>query len=211
MRPSDPVWYVSYGSNLHRARFDCYLSGGVPPGGSRASPGARDRRPPSGDRPVWIPGQVYFARRSEQWGGGVAFLDVDGSASASAASAAAGRAYAITLEQFTDVAAQESRRPIGSSFDVDAVLADGRLVVDDGWYGTLVRLDDIDGLPALTFTSGRAVGEVETTAPSAAYLRVIALGLQEAWGWTAEEIAAYVTALPGARGAWSARDVVALI
>jgi hypothetical protein len=152
---------------------------------------------------------VYFARHSEQWGGGVAFLDVDPDAGVGAF--AAGRAYAITLEQFTDVAAQESRRPIGWTFDIDALLADGRLVVDDGWYGTLLRLDDIDGAAALTFTSGRAVGDVETTRPSAAYLRVLALGLREAWAWTDASVAAYLTSLPGAAGAWSASAVVALL
>lgn len=29
------LWYVAYGSNLFRARFACYLSGGRPAGGAR--------------------------------------------------------------------------------------------------------------------------------------------------------------------------------
>ena len=29
------VWYVSYGSNMARRRFDCYLSGGAAPGATR--------------------------------------------------------------------------------------------------------------------------------------------------------------------------------
>ncbi|WP_216858781.1 hypothetical protein [Actinomadura verrucosospora] len=28
------LWYVAYGSNLFRARFACYLSGGRPDGGA---------------------------------------------------------------------------------------------------------------------------------------------------------------------------------
>ena len=67
------VWYVSYGSNLSADRFACYIVGGVPPGGSRANPGARDRRLPERTIPVDLPGTGYFAGESPQWGGGVAF------------------------------------------------------------------------------------------------------------------------------------------
>jgi hypothetical protein len=69
------VWYVSYGSNMAVERLTCYLEGGRPPGGTRANPGARDPRPPRRMIPVDLPGSVYFAGDSRQWGGGVAFYD----------------------------------------------------------------------------------------------------------------------------------------
>ncbi len=49
----------------------------MPRGGTRANPGARDRRLPERSIPVDLPGTVYFAGDSPQWGGGVAFYDHD--------------------------------------------------------------------------------------------------------------------------------------
>src|SRR6476646_10736099 len=71
------VWYVSYGSNMSAARLTAYLEGGRPPGGSRAHPGARDGTPPARSIPVDLPGSLYFAGESPQWGGGVAYYDHD--------------------------------------------------------------------------------------------------------------------------------------
>ena len=42
MPSSDLIWYAAYGSNLDPARFDVYLYGGRPDGGSREYPGTRD-------------------------------------------------------------------------------------------------------------------------------------------------------------------------
>ena len=70
------VWYVSYGSNMSADRLACYIEGGVRPGGSRDEPGRP--RPDAcrrGDIPVDLPGTLYFAGESPQWGGGVAFYD----------------------------------------------------------------------------------------------------------------------------------------
>ena len=47
--PPDLVWYVSYGSNLHRDRFQSYLEGGRMPGGLRADAGCRDPSEPVAD------------------------------------------------------------------------------------------------------------------------------------------------------------------
>lgn len=69
------VWYAAYGSNLDRDRFLTYLGGGRPPGATRTYPGARDRRPPANDRPLLLPGALFFAWESPTWGGGIAFYD----------------------------------------------------------------------------------------------------------------------------------------
>jgi hypothetical protein len=119
----DLVWYVAYGSNMCAARFQCYLSGGRPSGGSRTYLGCRDTSPPRRDLGIHLPGGLVFAGASGVWGGGMAFFAprADGQL--------AGRAYLITVGQLNDVAAQET------------------------WYETLLPLDDRDGLPMFTITS----------------------------------------------------------
>ncbi len=69
------VWYVSFGSNMSSARFACYVSGGTPSGGAHTYPGCRDKTLPRTTRPVWLAGGVYFALRSQVWGGGMALYD----------------------------------------------------------------------------------------------------------------------------------------
>src|SRR6185312_15485359 len=91
------VWYVSYGSNMSEARLTAYLEGGVPPGGNRSNPGARDSSPPRRSVPVDLPGCVYFAGHSPQWHSGVAFYDHDAEGGPAAA-----RAYLVTAHQFAD-------------------------------------------------------------------------------------------------------------
>jgi hypothetical protein len=105
---------------------------------------------------VWLPGQAWFARHAEQWGGAVAFLDPD------APGTAPGRAYDLSAEQLADVIAQEGRRSPPGSLDVPAVVEAGRLALDDGWYGTCVHLGDLDGLPS---SPSRRHGTSVTSSP----------------------------------------------
>src|SRR6478672_5539249 len=105
------VWYVSYGSNMAASRLRYYLTGGTPPGGRRAHPGARDPRRPRAARGITIPGEVYFARRSTLWGGGIAFFDP------SAPGVTAARAYLVSRGQFSDIAGQEMQRSPDRNLD----------------------------------------------------------------------------------------------
>ncbi|MFC5181366.1 histone deacetylase [Actinomadura harenae] len=188
------LWYVAYGSNLHRDRFLCYLEGGRPAGGARTYTGCRDPRPPMADRPVLLPGGVYFARRSQVWGGGMAFYDpaLDGEAPA--------RAYLLTSGQFCDVLAQEMRRDIGVDIDLTPALATGRLTLGPGHYDTILNTGDLGGQPMLTFTSPLGAAEADLNPPSAAYLAVLSSGLRESHGWTPERISTYLMSRPGALG-----------
>ena len=194
----DRVWYASYGSNLSAARLATYLVGGVPPGGTIAHPGCRDPSPPRRSSPVWLPGQVSFAHHSRQWGGGVAFLDPD------APGSSPGRAYDVGVGQLADVLAQEGGRHPPGELDVAAVVAAGRWTADPGWYGTVVHTGSMDGLPVLTFTSPWRTGDVEATAPSASYLRLLADGLAEAHGWPLERAVAHLLTCPGVTPRWDA-------
>lgn len=186
------VWYVSYGSNMWSTRLARYLEGGTPPGGDRAHPGARDPSPPVRSVAVDLPGTLYFAGRSPQWGGGVAFYDH------ATAGFTAARGYLLTAQQFADVAAQEMYRdPVEDDPLAEVVLAplpDGRHVAGPGRYETLVELGELDGRPMLTFTApGGAADEAHTT-PSAGYLATLAAGLRESRDWTEQQIDDYLDA-----------------
>jgi hypothetical protein len=186
------VWYVSYGSNMSSARLACYLRGGRPAGGRRVNPGARDRRLPARSIPVDLPGTLYFAGESPQWGGGVAFYDHE------TPGYTAARGYLVTAEQLSDIAAQEMYRVPQAGDPLEQVvlqpLDGGRHQVGPGRYETLVEVGRVDDLPLLTFTSPHGLDHVERTPPSERYLALLAEGLRESRGWDDDRIAAYLGA-----------------
>jgi hypothetical protein len=191
------VWYVSYGSNMSSVRFACYIEGGRPPGGSRANPGARDPRLPVRSVPVDLPGTLYFAGESPQWGGGVAFYDH------ARPGFTAARAYLVTAAQFADIAAQEMYRVPQDGDQLEEVvlapLQGGRHELGPGRYETLVEVGRRDGLPMLTFTSPHGAEHVEHTRPAEAYLATVADGLRESRGWDDRRIASYFASLLNGR------------
>ncbi len=188
------VWYVSYGSNMSAGRLAMYLEGGTPPGGSRPNPGARNSAPPRRSVPVDLPGALYFAGKSPQWGGGVAFYDHDAQEPGNGAPTAA-RAYLITAQQFADVAAQEMYRVPQEGDPLEEVVVGGidggRHHVGPGRYETLVEVGRLDNAPMLLFTSPHGIDHVEHTQPSAPYLLTLALGLKESREWDDAEVSAY--------------------
>jgi len=199
------VWYASYGSNMRLDRLTCYLAGGSPAGSAHRHPGARDPRPPRLAAPLSLPGTMYFATESQLWTGGVAFYDPAG------AGEVAGRAYLLTTGQFADVAAQEMHREPGTDLDLATVLRAGRAEVGPGRYETLVLVGHRAGVPVLTFTAPWAMADVALSAPSAAYLTMLATGLSEAHGWPSDRIAEYLATRPGAAGTWHPADIARLL
>jgi hypothetical protein len=195
------VWYVAYGANLDPDRLGYYLVGGTPAGATRGYPGARDPRPPRAVARFTLPGEVYFARCSHTWHGGVAFYDPEASGSAAAAG------YLLTVQQFSDVVAQENRQEPGTDLDLTEVLALGRAIQGDGWYALLLHVGDRDGSPALTFTSS---ARLAPQPPSAAYLATVARGLR-AHGWDIERIGVYLSTRPGAADSWSTSAIRELL
>lgn len=198
------IWYAAYGTNLDRNRLGCYLEGGTPPGGSRATPGARDPRPPRADRAVHLPGSVYFAWDSLTWGGGVAFLDP------SADAASPGRAYLLTHEQFSDVVAQEMHRTPGVDLDLAVLGGHRSWAFGDGRYETLHVVDEIDGAPVVTFTAPETA-PLDYRAPSAAYLSVMGRGLMAGHDWQPSRVATYLLGCRGIGSQWTVEDVTALL
>ncbi len=193
---STHVWYVSYGSNLSRQRLLSYLEGGTPVGGRRRNPGARDRTPPSREVAVDLPGGLYFAGESPQWGGGVAFYDHE----ALDRGPTHARAYLVTVEQFADIAAQEMYREPAPGDPVEQVLLngfDGRHEVGPGRYETLVEVGRLDGHPMLVFTAPDGIDAVPHHPPAPAYADTLAAGLRESRGWDDERVAAYLRRVSG--------------
>ncbi|MQY15029.1 hypothetical protein SRB5_52060 [Streptomyces sp. RB5] len=199
------VWYVAYGSNMHRERLTCYLTGGTPEGAARPHPGARDPRPPRRAVPVEPAGEMYFAQESDLWGGGRAFYDP------AARGVVWGRAYLMGAGQFADIAAQEMGRAPGRDLDLGGVLATGRDALGPGRYETLVHPGDLEGAPLLTFTAPWGLADADLNAPSEAYLRHLGRGLLEAGGRDTPAVAAYLAGRPGAAGRWSAEEVERLL
>ncbi|KAB1927436.1 histone deacetylase [Micromonospora sp. ALFpr18c] len=198
---------------MHAARLAWYIGGGCPPGGLRTYPGCRDRRPPSRSVPVSLPGGIYFAGASRAWTGGMAFYDPQ------LPGVAAARAYLVTVEQFTDIAAQEMYRPAGHTTDlipatgaaIDAAVANGRATLGPGRYETLVCPGSLDGVPLLTFTAPEPASAVRCRPPASIYLSMIARGLRESHGWPAERIADYLACRPGVADGWPPDAVAALV
>ncbi|QBJ98677.1 hypothetical protein ERC79_11810 [Rhodococcus sp. ABRD24] len=162
------VWYVGYGSNMSRARLDCYLRGGRPAGSERTYAGARDPTAPRSRAAIRLSGTVFFAGESFVWGGGRAFYDPD------LPGVTAACAYLVTAEQFDDIHAQEP-----------------------SCYDRVLHLGVRDGVPLRTFTSVAGRAAIVTTSPSPAYLAAMAVGLREVHGWGTRRTDAYFRRLSG--------------
>jgi hypothetical protein len=144
---------------------------------------------------VDLPGTLYFAGESPQWGGGVAFYDHE------TPGFAAARAYLVTAGQFADVARQEMYRIPQHGDPLEEVVLNpldgGRHTLGPGRYETLVEVGRCDGFPLLTFTSPHGADHVEHSQPSPAYLSLLGDGLRESRGWDEQQVAAYfATVLP---------------
>ncbi|SDO74927.1 hypothetical protein SAMN04489867_0487 [Pedococcus dokdonensis] len=189
------VWYASYGSNLRRDRFLHYIAGGRPEGASRTYPGARDRTPPVDDRPLTLPGAMFFGWESPTWGGGIAFYNADSEGPTLA------RAYLVSDQQFADVAAQEMHRQPGDDLDLGQVLEHSRHDLGPGRYEALHLVGELEGAPVLTFTTPDPAA-LQLNSPTAAYLRMIVAGLRETHGSSDDEVLDYLLARPGLGDEW---------
>ena len=194
------VWYAAYGSNLSRARFDCYLRGGCPAGASHVYPGCRDDTPPADEVADEVDTTLAFGGTSVTWGGGVAFVR-DGGGRARA------RLYLLTLDQFADVVAQENWLEPGTVLIQPGVAMP--LVLDgEHVYRVVVPLGERGGVPVLTVSQP---ADTRPTVPSASYLRHIADGLREAHAMRTAEIVEYLSSAPGIRGTLATDELTAAV
>jgi hypothetical protein len=197
------LWYVAYGTNLSIARLRCYLRGGRFPEVTRQYRGCRDRTDPAATFGLRVPGGIYFTGHSSVWEGGMAVYDAEHPGWIAA------RAYLLTASQFGDVLAQEMRQQPGAEVDLTPVHRHGRHTYGPGRYQTLIRVGSQSSLPMLTFTSGQHASRT-FSAPTAAYLRTMAVGLRESHRWSDGRIGAHLASIPGAHGTWTPNQIAAL-
>ncbi len=202
MGTAERVWYVSYGSNLNRARFLAYLRGGLVAGNDVVYLGCGDTSPPLEEAVLELPHALYFAGWSSRvWGGTSAAFTTLAPQSGSTLA----RAYLITRQQFVEVVRQENgNRAEVDDFDVklEAARQQGHArMLATGAYTELIHCGERDGIPMLSFTASE--NRRDFRRPSAAYLHVIGTGLQECHGLRTSEVAAYLGDRPGVRGTWT--------
>nr|WJZ57287.1 histone deacetylase 5 [Paspalum vaginatum] len=215
------VWYASFGSNMWKPRFLCYIQGGKAEGMSIPCCGSRDTSSPR--ETMWknVPHRLLFGRSSTPcWGtGGVAFLNPEINYSEQSYVCM----YKITLEQFNDILFQENRLVLEDSKDGNVVYPDSPLIgsseiefmstnkaihlepIKDSWYSNVLYLGNEDGLPILTMTCPSSdierfkTGELPLVPPSETYSATLVRGLVEGKQLDPDEAANYISSA-AARG-----------
>ena len=165
------VYYVSYGSNMLEERFMTYIKGGTCRFNDKYYPGCTNKSNPIVSKPIKISYNMYFSKSSHSWdGSSVCFLDD------SKPGFAYGRAYLVTQEQFEDIQVAEC----------------GGTVTNNSWYGKVINLNMIDGIPAKTFSNNKNLPHMPIETVKDKYLNVIIDGLKEAHHLNEEEINDYL-------------------
>ncbi|WP_019415773.1 hypothetical protein [Paenisporosarcina sp. TG20] len=194
MKNEKYVWYLSYGSNLSKDRFLCYIQGGTPNGSTKNERGCRDNTIPIRDEGYEISFPLYFAKFSSRWNGGVAFI---GKSEKNNTKTFA-RMYLITEEQFLDVVSQEND-VADISIDLEEVISNKSLQVSDGWYGNILYIGEKDGHPIFSFTSNDDIEDAKFNPPSKAYLDTISLGLTETFDMAQVAASNYLSSSKGCK------------
>ena len=116
--------------------------------------GCTDTTEPIEDRPYILQHRLYFGGMS-RWGGGAAFVETQLDKTVTTY----GRIYKITKEQLDDILPQEGK--------------------SDRWYGNIMLLGTVDGLPVYTLTRTSQYDRYDLRQPTDDYLKVIEKGLVE--------------------------------
>jgi hypothetical protein len=193
MTQKDYVWYASYGSNINKDRFLCYIKGGTPIGSSKREVGCRDKSLPKDEKSYSLHHQLYFGKESLRWQKqGVAFIDLERHESYKTHS----KMYLVTKEQFFDIVSQENTID-HFKVNLDDVIERGSKIFKDAWYGNLLYIDQADGYPIFTFSSPSGFDPTETKKPSEEYLKTIIIGLKEEIRLTNKQVFNYFYKIPG--------------
>ncbi|XP_045789101.1 histone deacetylase 5-like [Trifolium pratense] len=201
------LWYASYGSNMWRPRFDCYVAGGQVEGLQKPCSGSVNKTLPNEILWKTFPCHIFFGRDSSRsWGpGGVAFLNPEKNSQHKTHMCM----YKISLEQFNDILLQENGLSLdaGSSlFDMTTLNAisnkefSSREVVKDGWYGHVVYLGKENDIPIITMTcspldiEGFKSGKLPLRAPNKSYANTLIKGLVEGEQFSEAEAIVYIDA-----------------
>ena len=181
------VWYATYGSNLNEDRLMCYIKGGSPTPRHEPHSGCRVQKNPSANGWSHISYELYFSGMSESWGGAPAYLNP----SPEEDSHTEVRLYRLEQSQFEDIFAQENGLQPGDIWlkdDLSEVIG----MHPAAKYSKLIRLNDFNGEPAMTFTSPE---RLENGVPSALYLSMFVAGFRQG-GWYERDIKEHLLSLP---------------
>ncbi len=196
---NDLVWYASYGSNILKNRFMCYIQGGKLEGSTKEYDGCSNKKPPIEEVSIIIPHELYFSKRSRTWENkAVAFIK----SQINEKSKTYGRMYLITKQQFIEIVRQEScYRPNDSSINIDfeSTVANGETQIPPNWYSRIIYLGAEKGYPIFTFTARWNDNEISPNAPGGKYLCTIIKGLKETFNLIDYEIINYLKNVEGIR------------
>ncbi|WP_209124547.1 hypothetical protein [Alkalihalobacillus sp. BA299] len=200
------VWYASYGSNLSKDRFLCYIKGGKPEGSEKVEVGCRDQSLPIKEKSHRMQYPLYFAKESRRWQKqGVAFIGLTKNEKYCTYS----RKYLITEEQFFDVVKQENNG-VELNFDFDEVKQNRYQTLRKTWYGTILYVGEEEGYPIFTFTADWDLN-VPFNKPSQEYLSMIIEGLKRNVKLSNSDIIQYLISKPGVTGYYSHSELEQLI
>lgn len=165
----DTVYYLAYGSNLLRSRFQEYLDGYHRRDAYQYDPAFKEA--PESFR-VSLPLDIYFSVGSARWGGGIAFLNIESRTQHNMY-----RAYKLSTLQFLSVFSQENGFA-DDTLDWDELLDKGyQDTITGTLYDRIVLLGVNDNTPILTFTQSRP--SWRENPPGDKYIDVISRGLAE--------------------------------
>ncbi|MFS0862790.1 hypothetical protein [Fredinandcohnia sp. 179-A 10B2 NHS] len=200
------VWYASYGSNINRDRFLCYIRGGKPFGSTVTEVGCKDPTLPVAEEIFTIPYPLYFAKSAGRWRSmGVAFIDSEQKSNEVTYS----KKYLITTDQFLDVLKQENSG-IEIDLNLQKVKSEGCYTFrKQAWYGTILYLGEDKGYPIYTFTAPWNMNEITVNKPSHEYLQTIITGLKEYH--SGEVIYQYFKDKPGISGIYTDKELTELV
>lgn len=199
------IWYATYGSNMSKDRFRCYIQGGQTEGMKKPCAGSANKNPPKEILWMTFPHRLFFAHDvTLTWGpGGVAFLNPESNIQEKAYLCL----YKITLEQFNDVYLQENVTDVDTSsplFDstslqsIESIKQISKAAVKRGWYHNVAYLGKEKDLPILTMTCSLSdvdkfkSGEVPSCAPSKDYADTLVRGLVQGRQLSEEDAVAYI-------------------
>ncbi|KAK4749615.1 hypothetical protein SAY87_027064 [Trapa incisa] len=198
------IWYASFGSNMWKPRFLCYIEGGQVEGMQTECTGSMDKKPPK--EILWksYPHRLFFGREyTKTWGpGGAAFLHP----TASHLEKAYLCLYRITFEQFNDVLNQENVSscmdfPLLDLVALSSVQENGSITLEsikEGWYRNVLYLGKERDIPVLSMTCTLPdvecfkCGKIPLRDPSREYANTLVRGLVEGGQLSEEEAKAYI-------------------
>ncbi len=176
---NDYIWYASYGSNLLKNRFHCYIQGGIPNGSVKNHIGCRDKSLPVQEKNIIINRKLYFAKQKSSWGrGGVAFIKPYKETDL----VTYGKMYLITKEQFLDVVCQENDIEFELDIKFDKVIENNSFqIFEKAWYDQIEFLGYEASWPIFTFSNHKYMKD-ELCPAHPGYMECLTNGLIECYG-----------------------------